>query len=352
MILGLPGETNESWIRGLCDLVDKGINNQIFVYHAEVYPNTELNEKGYRKKHGIKSTKIQLNEIHSSPREQTWLNEYQEIVTETSSMTKKDWQQRSIFSIILILFHSFKLGFYFLNYFINELKIPSEDFLKAIFEKSNKKDTPFIYKNVIEEITGWTNKILNGQGRGIYNPNYSDVYLDIEEIVFLKLSKNFTKFYSELDKIIKILLGEKRYIQKKEIIKDIKKYQLLRMPTINGENKMVEFNYNIAEYMFACRSNEKVKLKKNKNVIKSINCKNYGNDYHSFTKYKIIWARNSDRIKNDINYDNNKLEKIRNEEMRKNIDLKNLKPQKSGLFEKLNKFEKYSSIDTKINKSL
>ena len=267
-------------------------------------------------------------------------------------MTKKDWQQRNIFSAVLMVFHSFKAGFYFLHYFMNELKMSSKDFLQAVCEKSNKNDTPFIFENVIEEIIGWTNKILDGQGRGVYNPNYSDVYLDIEEIVFIKISKNFTKFYNELDKIIKILLGEKKYLQHKEIIEDIKKYQLLRMPTINSENKMVEFNYNIAEYMFACGTNEKVKLKKNKNVIKSVNCKNYGNDHHSFTKYKIVWARKSDKIKNEIDYDNNRLEKIRNEEMRKDINLENLEPQKPYLFEKLNKFEKYSSIDLKKNRRL
>lgn len=70
MILGLPGETYKSWTNGLSSLVDTSINNQIFVYQAEVYPNTEMNEKSYREKHGIKTKKISLNEIHCSPREQ------------------------------------------------------------------------------------------------------------------------------------------------------------------------------------------------------------------------------------------------------------------------------------------
>ena len=50
MILGLPGETNESWEDGLSSLVDTSINNQIFIYQAEIYPNTEMNEDTYRKK--------------------------------------------------------------------------------------------------------------------------------------------------------------------------------------------------------------------------------------------------------------------------------------------------------------
>ena len=98
MILGLPEETYKSWTDGLGYLLDTSINNQIFVYQAEVYPNTEMNEPSYRKKHGIKTTKIELQEIHCSPREQTWLKEIQEIVTETSTMSTKDWQDKNLFS--------------------------------------------------------------------------------------------------------------------------------------------------------------------------------------------------------------------------------------------------------------
>ena len=69
MILGLPGETYESWVDGLTSLIDTSVNNQIFIYQAEIYPNTEMNELDYKKKHGIKSTRIKLKEIHCSPRE-------------------------------------------------------------------------------------------------------------------------------------------------------------------------------------------------------------------------------------------------------------------------------------------
>ena len=60
----LPGETYKSWTDGLGSLLDSNINNQIFVYQAEVYPNTELNEESYRKKYGIKTKNILLLETH------------------------------------------------------------------------------------------------------------------------------------------------------------------------------------------------------------------------------------------------------------------------------------------------
>jgi len=349
MILGLPGETNDSWVDGLCDLVDNSVNNQIFVYQAEIYPNTELNEKAYRKKFGIKSTLIKLNEIHCSPREQRWLEEFQEIVTETSSMSKDDWASRNTFSVILMLMHSFKLGFYFINYFMNELKIPSKDFLGGIGKFANLKTTPFIYKTIIQEVSQWTQNILSGQGRGIFHKKYSDVYLDIEEYIFVNISKNYPLFYDELELIIKKIIGGKAFKANKDILSDIKKYQLLRMPNVNEQDKTLNFKYNIPEYMFHCAGSNPKKLKKKINQVSSVNCKSYENNYIQFVKEKIIWARKSDRIKNDIDYDINELEKIKKEK----INLENTQTEKKPkLFDKLNKFEKFSAIDIKNNRRL
>ena len=45
------------------------------------------------------------------------------------------------------------------------------------------------------DIDDWNNKILSGKSRSIYDPKYSDVYLDIEEIIFLEISEKFKIFY-------------------------------------------------------------------------------------------------------------------------------------------------------------
>ena len=58
-----------------------------------------------------------------------------------------------------MILHSFKTGFYFLNYFMNELKIPSKYIFSGFTKYANINETPFIYKNVIEKINEWTDKI-------------------------------------------------------------------------------------------------------------------------------------------------------------------------------------------------
>ena len=352
MILGLPGETNESWSDGLCSLVDKSINNQIFVYQAEIYPNTELNEKSYRLKHGIESTKIKLNEVHCSPRDQSWLQEYQEIVTRTNTMTQEDWKKRNVFSVSLMLLHSFKLGFYFFIYLKNKFNIQSKVLVESVCKFSTQNETPFIFNNLIQNVNKWTADILKGEGRGVYKKNYSDVYLDIEEYIFLELSKNFPAFYKELKIILRIILGDANYEKNEDIIHEISKYQLMRMPIVNGKNIKKTFNYNIAEYMFKSVSSKNIKLKKNKNTIKTLKVVDYKNDYQKFTKFKIIRARKNDKIKNEIDYDYKELKKIKNKLNEKNLYISDKKINKLKIFEKLNKFKKYNAIDIKNNRRL
>src|SRR5205807_2382755 len=45
LILGLPGETYETWLHGLNEvLAQTGIKNQLFIYFCQVYPNTDLGD--------------------------------------------------------------------------------------------------------------------------------------------------------------------------------------------------------------------------------------------------------------------------------------------------------------------
>ena len=349
MIMGLPGETYKSWIDGLGSLLDSNINNQIFIYQAQVYPNTELNETSYRKKYKIKTKKIELQETHCSPKEQEWLNEYEEIIVETSTMTVDDWKKRNLFSVALMVLHSFKVGFYVINYLSNEMKIPGKDFIKFICDKANRSKHPFIYTNIIKRIEDWSNNMLKGGGRPILNTKYSDVYLDIETVIFLEISEKYKLFYNELKDLVKNLIGRDRWEENFEIINEIFMYQNLRMPKINDSNTKLTLKYNIAEYLFYLGSNKKVKLKKCENSIQSVNTKSYGTNYWEFTKKKIIWARKSDKIKNEIDYDNRILAKTKKMEKDKFDEADHLGTEeyKIKMFDKLHKFNKYDSLEIK-----
>ena len=67
LILGLPGETYESFCKGMCRLLDSGQNNSMTVYECQVYPNAPMGDTEYQEKFGIKTSKIPLLGIHYNP---------------------------------------------------------------------------------------------------------------------------------------------------------------------------------------------------------------------------------------------------------------------------------------------
>ena len=77
----------------------------------------------------------------------------------------------------------------------------------SISFNTNKKQYPTIYLNLIKKINDWADDVLKGKARSVYNPKYSDVYLDIEEVIFLEISGKFEPFYKELKDLFKIIKG-------------------------------------------------------------------------------------------------------------------------------------------------
>lgn len=92
IILGLPGETLDSFCRGIDAEIDMGQLDGLAIYPCRVLPGTEMSNPDYRKAHGIKTlfTPILANhsDLHAAT---TGPIEYEETIVETSTMPHLDW---------------------------------------------------------------------------------------------------------------------------------------------------------------------------------------------------------------------------------------------------------------------
>ena len=106
LILGLPGETRESFCRGICRLLESGQHNSLSVYHCEVLPNAELAAPAFIEKYGIEVMKVAFNHIHSAPEREDEVPEYSYLVRATATMSREDWVYANLFSVCVQCFHS------------------------------------------------------------------------------------------------------------------------------------------------------------------------------------------------------------------------------------------------------
>lgn len=94
MIIGLPGETYESFSKGVSTLINNGQFQHIEFHNLTVLPNSEIAQDDYRKAYKIVSVISQNTHIQNRQN----IFEEQETVIATNTMPKKDWIKARIFA--------------------------------------------------------------------------------------------------------------------------------------------------------------------------------------------------------------------------------------------------------------
>lgn len=95
MILGLPGETYDSFADGLAMMIEHGQHSRIKFYHATILPNAEMAKPEYRERHQLETI---LTNITTPDEEPDGICEVQEIVVATATMTREDLIQMRIYA--------------------------------------------------------------------------------------------------------------------------------------------------------------------------------------------------------------------------------------------------------------
>ena len=302
MILGLPGESYESWTNGIEQLLKSGLKNQLFVYLCEVYPNTELADPEYQQKFGIITKKIELAEIHSSARKQGEIQEYQDIIVATRSMPVGDWRSSAKFGWLTMLLHSMKLGFFILKYLVDRYDLSYADLIRYICELQIPSDTGSVFRQELEHFENHLNNLLKGKGRGQIVAEYGPLYWDIEEVGFLRITEKLDKFYEEFFEITKCILTEKAISYDENELYEVIKYQNMRVPYQTGTGVTeYEFSLNLPEYFEHCLHSKPKPLKKEQQLLK-LSPKDFENDKIRYAREVVLWGRKSDKILVESSY--------------------------------------------------
>ena len=298
LILGLPGETCESWLKGIDDILNTGIKNQLFVYHAQVYPNTEFGDVNYQKKFGMEVTRIPLNEIHGAIRPGYLETEFEYVITRTNSLSRADWKRLTVFSWVMQLFHSLKLAYFVMMYLHKHLQVSYSDFLAFISEKKMSGTRYPLIVRCIETFERHADDLLMGHGRGRILPEYGAIYWDEEEAVFLRLSEEISSFYDELCRLAGEFLDGRNIEYVPGQLKEVIEYQRIRIPVQNGCPRLEPktFHYNLPEFFEKCFTLHQVPMERREQVL-LLDCpRDFGADQKEYAKQIILWGRKSGNI--------------------------------------------------------
>lgn len=236
VILGLPGETKESFKRGVEEILSSGISNQLFIYHAELLPNTEMASPAHREKYGLVGVKVPLRATHtvSLPGD---VVEYDEIVVATHAMPAEDWRYCTVWSWVLQALHGMKLGFFLMKYTHETYGIPYTAWVDFLMSPGkNRMRIPIVWGGWWGvELSRLWNQALNlqkGMGKGQILPEYGGVYWDEEEAAFLRLQDVRDNWDNELAYIASEF-ADLHHIDQAEITRQAD-YQSSRIPRLES----------------------------------------------------------------------------------------------------------------------
>lgn len=106
IILGLPGESYDSFANGIDTLLKQGQHSCIKFHNLAILPNAEMADPDYRARYAIETVEIPLANAHRPPEpELDGIRETQELVIATASMPREDWVRARVLAWVTGLFH-------------------------------------------------------------------------------------------------------------------------------------------------------------------------------------------------------------------------------------------------------
>lgn len=288
LILGLPGETYESFVDGIDILLDAGQHSSIYIHDCEWLPCSAMGEKDYTQKHGIKYVLVPINEPHTIIEKNEEVTEFSRLIVETNTMSRADWVKMNIYSATIQSFHHEGLLMLFALYLHYEKGIGySEFYQKLIKHIHSSSDT------VASRIYGLLEErfCLVAQGNaGIVweDRRFGDVGWPSEEFVFLNIAIEADKFYDEIKDFLKTFFDDE------ELFENLFTYQknIVKLPF--KEKIEFESEYDFKNYFSAVLCGKHIPLEKKKcrNVVEDlVKC----NSWMDYARHVVWYGRKDSR---------------------------------------------------------
>lgn len=263
LILGLPGETYDSFCNGINVLLQSGQHFAISIYPCEILPNSQMGQKAYMEKFGIKSTTVPFKLIHSIEDEnKDKITEYSQYITATNSMNEKQWAESLLFSNYIQGLHNLGLLRAVAVYICNEYKISYSDFYQKLIAWSENNKESFL-NSVYKKISDLCHGITKGKNEMFATfEKTGNILWGFDELIYLNFFDNKEVFYNEAKAFVRSCF------ESNPIIDALFDYQSDIIKKTGNGTLMIESDYDFFTYFNNIYSDKYYPLQKNHIILK------------------------------------------------------------------------------------
>jgi radical SAM superfamily enzyme YgiQ (UPF0313 family) len=293
LILGLPGETYESFVKGVDQLMENGQHNRIQFNNLSILPNAEMGDPAYQARYGMVTVESKIINIHGERIElDDDVPEVQDLVIATAATPLADWRRTRIFCWMTALLHFDKL-FQIPLILAHGISGMSYRDMIETFMAADPARFPVI-SGINAFFESEATSIQKGGSEYVFSKEYLNIYWPADEYIFVKLTAEgtFDAFYAEAGKLLAETLNARHGSLPMEVIDEAVRlnHALVNQP-FASENRTMTLRYDLLGYWHAVRNGEQAVLRE-RPVLVEID--RLGKRYDDFQKWcrEIVWWGN------------------------------------------------------------
>ena len=283
IILGMPGETYESFKLGIEQLLECGQHMSINFFNCELLTNSIMGTEEYIKKYNIEYAVTEQHQYHVVPNDEG-IPEYSKIIVATSSLSKDDWVACNILQVFVRTFHNLGLLQNVAIYLHYEKQLKYTDFYCDLIEWS-KSNPESICGRIYRWLEEKYREILKNSGSlTCCIQEFGELTWPLEEGSFLKIIKDFSLFYEE------ICSFTNRYITDEVLQKELLEYQKAVVKNPYCKSKTLNLSFDFYKYFSAIYSGEYQKIEE-KNITLYFDSNEVSHDFVEYARDTVWFGR-------------------------------------------------------------
>ena len=294
LILGLPEESTETFIDGVCKIMDLGQHNYIGIYPLTALPNTPFGDPEYIKKFNLNIIETFPAFSHLDTFDQNNF-EREKMVVGNTRMSTKDYTDATLWRWLFMFGHYLGYTQYLARFLNVTQNLSFKEFYSSLMDFiKNSNKSKFLKKEYSET---YNSIVLVLECKGPWGRAIDSVRKnfswDFEEATAIEIINNEDIFYNEIKDFMKIFNLQKNLLEE---LLEFQKYTLVN--PLRNYPIDIKFSYNFYDIIFLSSK----MLEKQESI--SIQAKNYEKNIFEWGKETLWWGRrvaaNKAKIKKDF----------------------------------------------------
>ena len=287
LILGLPGETYESFAKGICKVLESGQHSAINVYPCELIPNSLLGSKEYIEKYQIKTVHNKFIQYHINPDTISEdIDEFSSLIVSTSTMSVKDWEKTYLFAVTVQALHALGLTRYIAVALNKCRNIAYYDFYNGFIEKALSDESYSFVHKLWTDFRAHFSRVANENGPiGMVDDRFGHIIYEPDEMLFAKCLIDEKLFFEDMKKYLDSIVGDDDFVSQ------IVSFQQFIMNSPGKESGVKTFGYSFADFFNTFfGGNEDVMPEKKETAVAVKNCLETA-DWAEYVRVAVWYSR-------------------------------------------------------------